>query len=77
MHAILIRLELRYLDLPLAYTPPATMYIPASEMEFHDDWMVFNFQYKERCLYCNLTKHKKCVFKHSHWEGNGSILLMP
>lgn len=55
-----------HLDLPLAYIPPATMYIPASEMGFHDDGIVFNFQYKERYLYCNLTKHKKCVFPNIH-----------
>lgn len=62
MNAILIRMDTQrllfcHIDFPLAYTPPATMDIPAPEIGFHEEGMVFNFQYKERYLYCMLTKH--------------------
>lgn len=62
MNTILIRMDTQrllfcHIDFALAYTTPVTMYIPALEMGFHEDGKVFNFQYKERYLYCMLTKH--------------------
>lgn len=51
------RLLFCHIDFALAYTTPVTMYIPALEMGFHKDGKVLNFQYKERYLYCMLTKH--------------------
>lgn len=62
MNAKLIRMDTQrllfcHIDFSLAHITPATMFIPALEMWFHEDGEVFNFQYKERYLCCMLTKH--------------------